>query len=318
MNSRDRRSLIGAAIMAMIFVVAPAVSLAQTPVATPGTRSIAHAMGTTDVPAEPRRVVVLDDGHLNTALAVGVTPVGAVLAFEDGEFPSYLAEQASGIAVVGTISEPNLELIVQLNPDLIIGSNLRHEAIYPQLSAIAPTVFTETVGVTWKENLLLEAEALGREATGRQLLADYDARLADLRQQAAVDLGTIEVSIVRFLAGDVRIYQKASFIGVILEDAGFSRPEAQDVDEFALTNVSLEQVKLMDGDIMFVTIYGDPAETAMDQFLGDPVWSTLEVVQAGNVHQVPDEYWMVGIGIIAANLVIDDLESYFLPVEASE
>lgn len=310
MDSNSRRAFIGAIIGATALAASPVGSRAQTPVATTGPRSITHAMGTTDVPASPQRVIVLDDGHLNTALAVGVTPVGAALAFADGEFPSYLGDQTTDITPVGTITEPDLERIVGLNPDLIIGSKVRHEAIYPQLSAIAPTIFTETVGVTWKENLQLEAEALGRAEAGEQLLTDYEDRLAALRDDSPVDLGEIEVSVVRFLEGDVRIYQKASFIGVILEDAGLSRPPAQDVDEFAILGVSLEQAALMDGDIMFVTVYGDPADTEIERFRSDPVWSTLNVVQAGNVHQVQDAYWIVGTGIIAASLVIDDLETY--------
>ena len=44
----------------------------------------------------------------------------------------------------------------------------------------------------------------------------------------------MKVSMVRFMAGDVRIYQKDSFSGVILDHLGFARPESQNVDEFAI------------------------------------------------------------------------------------
>src|SRR3712207_1306547 len=144
----------------------------QTPIATEessGTRTVTHAMGTTDVPANPQRVVVLDTGELDSALALGVTPVGAVTAFADGEFPAYLSDHVASIQKVGTIAEPNLEAIVALNPDLIISSKLRHEDIYPQLSQIAPTVFAERVGVVWKDNFKLHAEALGKTAEAQQV-----------------------------------------------------------------------------------------------------------------------------------------------------
>ncbi len=36
-----------------------------------------------------------------------------------------------------------------------------------------------------------------------------------------------EVSAVRFLSDQVRLYQKGSFVGTVLEDAGLSRPESQ-------------------------------------------------------------------------------------------
>lgn len=66
--------------------------------------------------------------------------------------------------LVGTIEEPNLEAIAALEPDLVISSKVRHEQIYDELSAIAPTVFAENAGATWKENVLLYGEAVGREA----------------------------------------------------------------------------------------------------------------------------------------------------------
>src|SRR5687768_15188777 len=116
-----------------------------------GSRSVEHAMGETQIKGMPERVVVLDTGELDSAMTLGVTPVGAVEAIPGEGFPSYL-EETGGIENVGTIEEPNLEKIATLEPDLILSSKLRHEQIYDQLSKIAPTVFTETTGVTWKEN----------------------------------------------------------------------------------------------------------------------------------------------------------------------
>lgn len=276
------------------------------------TRLIRHAMGETTVPAAPERVVVLDDGPLNSALALGVRPVGAATAFAEGAFPSYLAERTAGIEAVGTIEQPNLEAIAELRPDLILGSKVRHEAIYPALSRLAPTVFSERVGEPWKENLLLDGEALGKRSEAEWLLTEYEARLTAFREAMGDRLAATEVSVVRFLPDEVRIYQKATFSGVILEDAGLPRPEAQAVDDFAVIGASKELIALMDGDVMFVTTWGPAAETPLAEFQGDPLWSTLDVVESGRVYGVPDEYWMVGTGIIAANLVVDDLERYLL------
>jgi iron complex transport system substrate-binding protein len=276
-------------------------------------RLIDHVMGTTCVPERPQRVVVLDTGELDSTLALGVTPVGAVTAFADGGFPSYLEGRTDGIQVVGTIAEPNLEAILALDPDLILSSKLRHEAIYQQLSSIAPTVFTETVGVVWKENLLANGEALGLRAEAERLLADYDQRLAELRSELD-ELPT--VSIVRFLPGQVRIYLAESFIGTIIEDAGLPRPAPQRADGFALY-VDKEGIALMDADLMFVTTYGPAEDTAAAEFRRDPLWRSLGVVRRGDVHEVPDAYWMLGIGPIAANLVIDDLYAYLVDGEAA-
>ncbi|HEY0737802.1 MAG TPA: iron-siderophore ABC transporter substrate-binding protein [Herpetosiphonaceae bacterium] len=286
---------------------APAESATETSSSAGGERVVKHAMGETTVPANPQRVVVLDTGELDSALALGVKPVGAVSATQGGSFPSYLADQTEGITNVGTIQQPNLEAIIALKPDLILSSKLRHEAIYPQLSQIAPTVFTEAVGVVWKENLKLHAEALGKTAEAEKLMDDYTARLDEFKAKLGDQLANTKVSTVRFLSGGkVRIYMKQSFIGTVLQDAGLPRPAAQDKDVFA-EEVSKERIPEMDGDVMFVTTFGPGDETALATFQSDPLWSQLSVVKANKVYAVPDDYWMLGIGILAANRVVDDL-----------
>jgi iron complex transport system substrate-binding protein len=153
---------------ALVAVLAPAGCGDEDQPAAAGSRerTISHAMGSTKVPAAPRRVVVLDTGELDSAVALGVKPVGAVEAIAGAGFPEYLASQVEGVAKVGTIEQPNLEAIAALRPDLILSSKVRHEAIYDQLSRIAPTIFSEEVGVTWKENFALHAEALGKAGGG--------------------------------------------------------------------------------------------------------------------------------------------------------
>jgi iron complex transport system substrate-binding protein len=271
------------------------------------TRTVEHAIGESEVPENPERVVVLDTGELDSAISLGVTPVGAVEAVPGMGFPEYL-EGTDDIETVGTIEEPNLETISTLEPDLILSSSLRHEGIYDQLSQIAPTVFTEETGVTWRENFEKHAEALNKEDEAEEVVANYESRMEEFQNEVGEDPPT--VSVVRFIAGDTRIYQKESFIGTVLEDAGLPRPESQDVDEFALLEVSAEAIPDMDGDVIFTTVYGERSETAFEDITSDPLWQNLDAVEAGRVYEVSDDLWMLGIGYTAADGVIDDLERY--------
>jgi len=272
-------------------------------------RTVEHAMGKTEIKGTPGRIVVLDTGELDSAMSLGVTPVGSVEAVEGLGFPSYL-ENTDSIEYVGTIEEPNLEKIATLSPDLILSSKLRHEQIYDQLSRIAPTVFTETTGVTWKGNFAKHAEALNREAEAKKIMADYENRLRGFGQAMGGRLGETEVSVVRFLPGETRIYQKESFIGTVLEDAGVPRPPSQDVEKFAILNASSEFIPKMGGDMIFVTVYGPEDETTQQEITTDPLWSKLDAVRQDSVYEVSDDLWMLGIGPTAANGVVDDLETH--------
>ncbi len=295
-------------LLPLLLIVGCALPAANGPVAQPATateaaaRTITHIMGESEVPVNPQRVVVLDTGELDNALALGASIIGAPVA-EAHEYQAYLVDQLDGITDTGAISEPSLETILTLKPDLILGSKQRHEAIYEQLSAIAPTVFTESLRVPWQDNFKLHAEALGKSAEAEELLAAYDARTAAIHEALGDELPTI--SIIRFRPGQVRLYLKSSYIGYILQDIGLPRPPAQDEDVFS-SEISLEQVADIDADYIFITGYAQD-DSDQDTFLQSELWTTLGAVQNEQAIDVDDDTWIAGLGVQSANLVLDDL-----------
>ncbi|MFH5821321.1 ABC transporter substrate-binding protein [Georgenia sp. AZ-5] len=273
------------------------------------TRTVEHAMGATEVPADVERVVVLDTGELDAVVSLGVTPVGAVTTDVSTSLVSYLGDELSETEPVGTIGEPNLEMIASLDPDLILSNTVRHEDLYDEFSEIAPTVFAGDVGDTWKETLRLTGDALGQRERADQLIADYEARAAEVGESVSGgDPASVEVSVVRFLPDQIRLYGEASFIGTVLADAGFARPASQQVQD-TFVEVSPEQISQADGDVLFTSTYGAPEDTAVAEVTGGELWNRLGAVQAGNAHEVSDDTWMLGIGVTAANLVLDDIEN---------
>ncbi|MGW1681140.1 ABC transporter substrate-binding protein [Saccharopolyspora sp. NPDC002376] len=271
-------------------------------------RVVTHAMGQTTIVGTPQRVVVLDTGELDATLALGVKPVGTVLPDANKSLQPYLADKAGDIEIVGTIGSPNLEKIAALKPDLILSSKVRDEENYEALSKIAPTVFAETVGKTWKENFLLDADALGKKAEAQQILDSYQQRAAEIGKQVG-DPAAQRISMLRFIPGDIRIYDKGSFIGTILADTGFSRPANQEIDQ-THTKISREQISQADGDRLFYAAYGDSAKQQMNDVVNSVQWTTLGAVREGKAVEVPDDTWFLGLGPIAANLVLDDLQKY--------
>ncbi|WP_077214675.1 iron-siderophore ABC transporter substrate-binding protein [Bacillus dakarensis] len=276
--------------------------------------TVEHAMGTTTIDKTPEKVVVLTNEGTEALLALGVTPVGAVQSWTGDPWYEHIADDMKNVEVVGLESEVNLEAIAALEPDLIIGNKMRQEDIYEHLNAIAPTVFAEDLRGNWKINFELYAKAVNKEEKGKEVLDAYSTRIADLQEKLGDKLN-MKVSMVRFMAGDVRIYQKDSFSGVILDEIGFARPESQDVDEFAIKGATKEQVPLMDGDILFYFTYetGDGEATQLEkEWLEDPLFQNLEVAKKGEVHKVNDAIWNTAGGVIAANLMLDDIENTFL------
>ncbi|MGY1719196.1 ABC transporter substrate-binding protein [Blastococcus sp. SYSU DS0552] len=269
-------------------------------------RTVEHAMGSTEIPEEPERVVVLDTGELDSVLSLGVTPVGAVTTAVDTDFLSYLAEDAEGVAVVGTIAEPDLEAIAALEPDLILSNQVRHEDIYDQLRQIAPTVFAADLGDTWKENLLLDAEALGKEEEAEELLADYEEQAAQLGEDIGDAAGTT-VSPIRFVGGTIRAYRPDSFVGTVLADIGLDHVDLPEGDNPTFAELSAEQITQADADVVLYSSYGAADESGEAAVVGGPLWPRLSAVQNGRAHQVEDDVFYTGIGLRAATLQLEDL-----------
>ncbi|MEU7012634.1 iron-siderophore ABC transporter substrate-binding protein [Streptomyces sp. NPDC046385] len=267
-------------------------------------RTLTHALGKTEIPAAPKRVIVLDVGELDNVVSLGIKPVGYAPSEGDDGIPGYLKKDAGTPKSIGTINSLNLEAIANLQPDLILGSQLRAADKYDELSKIAPTVFSIRPGFTWKENYLLNAAALDKSAEARTKLDAYETKAKQLGTDIGADKPT--VSMVRYLPGKIRLYAKASFIGTILEDVGLPRPANQQVNDLAV-EVSPEKIDQADGDWIFTGVYGDPKATKRDTAQANPLWKNLKAVKAGQAKDVPDETWYLGLGVTAANSVLDDL-----------
>ncbi|WP_368733175.1 ABC transporter substrate-binding protein [Streptomyces alkaliphilus] len=277
------------------------------------TRTIDTAMGPVEVPVDPRRVVVLDTAELDSALTLGVTPVGSVRADVATGFPFYLPEERlTDVENVGNIAAPNLEAIIELEPDLIIGNMARDADRYDELSAIAPTVFGENPGGPWKENFLLHAEALNRQEEAAAIVEDYEERVAEVVEAlgGAEEAADTEVSVIRFIeGGDTRLYGRENYIGTILEDLGLGRPAIVDEapDGFAV-EISPEQVDLGDGDVIFYTSYGSPENSGESAAVGGALWEGMDAVRENRAFAVEDELWFQGIGYTAAGIILGEIE----------
>jgi iron complex transport system substrate-binding protein len=280
--------------------------------------TVEHAMGSTTIKGTPKKVVILTNEGTEALLALGVKPVGAVQSWLGDPWYDHIKADMEGVEVVGVESEVNVEKIATLKPDLIIGNKLRQEAVYDQLSAIAPTIFSETLRGDWKDNFQLYAKALNLEEKGTEVLSAYDQHVEDLKAKLG-DKVNQEVSVVRFMAGKSRIYYTDSFSGVVFNQLGFKRAAQQEAlftpdNKLGLLAVEVgkEVIPKMDGDLLFYFTYapqGDKAalDTAKE-WTNDPLWKNLNAVKSGNVHEVSDATWNTAGGVLSANIMLDDLE----------
>lgn len=283
-------------------------------VLTENCRVIQHAMGETCVPLNPQRIVVLNFEMLENTLALNKKPVGSPLEYVSSPV------NTTGIVNLGDVETINLERVLALKPDLILGP-ADSAAPYSQLSQIAPTVLVDFEhSGEWKQHFAFVGQVLDKSDEVAQIMSDYYQRVKEFQQKISAS-SDIEVSVVRIYPTQINLYTKAGFPGTILKDADLSRPPSQDLDleeTKSLTGgtiqytISEEVIDKADGDAIFVIVgnWDAKIKEVLTSLKADPLWSKLEAVEQDKVYEVGD-YW-IGIGPISANAVLDDLFEYLV------
>jgi iron complex transport system substrate-binding protein len=258
-----------------------------------------HARGETEVPSHPQRVVVLEPVQLDTAIALGIVPVGSPVLNATAGIPKYLGEEAADIAVVGTFTELKLEAIAALRPDLIIGTETRFSALYDQLSAIAPTVFMATQTDPWRDNVDFTAKALGSESGADELMAAYDQRCEEIKQRYGVEGKTAQ--FIRPRDTVLSIYAPTSFAGGTLECVGFKIPD-RDWDDAISSDISPENILNATADYVFVATANPADPNAVPAAIRDNAASFPKLFPSDS------SYWISGVGSVGGMAVLDDIE----------
>lgn len=288
------------------------------------TRTVVDAQGAEVlVPEDPQRVVTLSEPTLDGVFALGEEPVGTVSGRGQSGVPSYLADLAGDVPLLGSVAQPNYEEIGKAKPDLILvdGTSINNnpEAI-EILRKIAPVVYTGDAGGDWRANFSLTAEALGLESEGEQVLADYDAHVAEV----AAGLGAYAdstFSIVRWQGSSAALILGDLPPGQALIDLGLTRPAGQDRRGRGHSEpVSLENLADIDADYMFFGTLGsssvgnpeaggtadlEGAELALDEATATPGFTDLNAYRSGNVILVDGSLWTSTGGPILMTRVVD-------------
>lgn len=278
------------------------------------TRLLTDAAGrSVELPANPARIVTLTELDLDSALALGVVPVGSVNGRGQLSLPAYLADKSAGIESVGSLAEPSLEKIVALNPDLIIVGNPipAIEELMDDMQQIAPVFVTWSAGQDWKTAFTQIGAVLNREAEAEAFLADYSQRAAAIKAQLPADAVT-EASVTRWMPDGPVVMIPTTFSSLILADVGLTRPAAH-VDigggHGAHSEViSLEMLDVIDADWLFIGTLNPDGVAALEAAKENPLFRQLQAVQQDHVAAVDGTVWTSIGGPLAALTVLDDIE----------
>ena len=271
-------------------------------------RVVNHLRGSTTITAAPTRVVVIAPGLLDAVLTLGTVPVGA--AADGAEtVPEYLAsafdaqaDQLGAVTNLASTIRPSLQAVTDLRPDLVLMSADAQDAnsLYREMSEVAATVAVQGTDQSWKQDLLLVADALGRTQSAQTWLETYHA---DTR--AASQPGSPTVSLLSLVNGHLHVFGPASLAGSVLADMGVARPGPQTFTDTASQELTPTDLGQTDADWIFYAVRGGRA----NELTGMQGWSSLGAVTADRAVQVQEDPFFLNPGPTAARVVLDQVSS---------
>ncbi|AJS58750.1 AraC family transcriptional regulator [Paenibacillus sp. IHBB 10380] len=246
------------------------------------TRIVSTEMGDVEIPANPKRVVVLY--LLGDLVAMGIKPVGVSDVFEGAAFEKEL----EGVEMLGTWFEPNPEAVMSLNPDLIIVPSLE---TYNKLKQIAPTVYVPYEKMTTEERLTLLSKTFGKEQEVQTLLANFNKKVEESKEKlAAAGLTDKTVTIIEGSKKEMFVIMNKQYgrgSQIIYEYLGMKAPEIvqkkMDVATEASSGYSVSMEVLSDyiGDYVFRSSY-----KGMDDLTGNAIWNSIPAIKENRLIEI--------------------------------
>ncbi|MER2064288.1 MAG: ABC transporter substrate-binding protein, partial [Alkalibacterium sp.] len=187
-----------------------------------------------EVPFDPQRVAVFDNGQLDNMAAIGMEDRVVVTASPN--LPAHLS-QYNDVEVAGSFFEIDLEVTHAADPDLIIVAG-RSSAAYDDLSAIAPTIdlshdaqnYLDSIG----QNLSRYAEFFAIEDQVAEITNELEEKLKMLNEKA--ENSDVTTLMTMYNEGSLSAYGEGSRYGVIYDAFGFKPVD----DEIESTNHGME------------------------------------------------------------------------------
>lgn len=277
------------------------------------TKVVDTIMGPVEIPANPKRIASALIGITGNLVALDAIPVGT--ATQSG-FPNYMKDKLTGSVDLGETESINLEALMELEPDLIIGIESYHKEQYKLLSEIAPTILLESVSDDWG-SLETIAELVGKQDRASVLKKEYDQRSAKIQQSLKDKYPQgAKVAYMRVQGKELQILNPAStfFEGLYRDMNWLSASEGVvDFGDGWNATISIEALPQLDMDYIILAIRPDEAsQQAYAELKKSAVWQSLAVVKEEKVAIVDANIWFASSDPIALNIRLDNIEAMML------
>lgn len=255
------------------------------------TRTYKHALGETEIPVKPERVVTLQ--YASQMLMVGLKPIGAASHLLENAGPDF-----QGIEDVGAPDAINYEKIISLQPDLIIADDIDQD-IYDKLSKIAPIVTVPWMDYDMYGHVKVMGDILNRQQEAAAWQTAFDAKLKAAKEQIFDKIGNGKtVAIYRIDPKQFYVYGARNMGFTFYKALGLIPPPAiqKELDKdpnFWAAPISMEVLPEYTADYVFVSLLpGEETASRFNEIKSSAICKNLTAVKNNHVYEINMDTWL--------------------------
>lgn len=270
---------------------------------------IKHELGQVQLDKPPEKVIALDWALTETVLSLGVNPIG--VADVQGYQSWVKKPELNDFAMdVGSRREPNLELITELKPDVILISQ-HMLSMYEKLNAIAPTLVYTVYSnkkmplVSAKEITLQLGKLLNKEQLAQDVIVKTEQRLSDNGDKIRrIQSNNKPLLFIRFINDKtVRVHSEGSLAQATIDEMRLVNAWQEVTNMWGFTTAGFEA--LAQHQQSNVLIFGPLKEAEKEQLTQSALWQAMAFTRSNLVYELP-AIWTFG-GLISAQRFSDNI-----------
>lgn len=258
---------------------------------------------TVQIPVQPKRVIVLNPSNLDLYFAAGGTVVGKPTT---EALPPTVKEAFKAVPAVGTTANPNVEQMLALQPDLVLGVNIPpHHNLIPVLERAGIPILMQTLETFQQilDTLHFYGELTGQPQQAAKAVSSIESKYQKVvtRQKGAATPAP-KTLIVWGSTESFNMATPSSFAGDLLQRLGASNiADGQDALSAKMHYVplSMEYVAKMNPDVILLITHSSDAkvgEKFRNELAKHPAWQGLKAVTDNRVHQLPYHLFAINPG----------------------
>lgn len=268
-----------------------------------------------EIPEELESVVALEYSFVEALAKLELNVTGIADDKDKNNLENSIKHLVGNYTSVGSRLEPDTELIKKAEPQLILADKTRHESIFEKLNTAAPTVLLESFDANYDQSIETFkqiAELVSKEDKGRELVVQHNEKVEDLSKDIKLDKDVSTIAAVPTHDG-LYIHASHSYVGQFLQKVGFNGSIPEDMENHLPEYMGADYLKV-DTDRFasfnperILIMVDEDNKADYEKLKESEAWSNIEAVRNDRVHDVNRERWAKYRGLIASELILEDL-----------